>query len=210
MRRITREEYPLDTLHRIVNGVTFFKELIQSDPTQFELLMSVSNFVTADQDEIILHNGDNANVLYFLLKGQLSVLPSDNGLKPINEVNPGEMFGVMAMVLNNKRSASIKVTSRTALLAGVDFLHFNDLHDFSLFSLKTKISFFRMLNNNIRWNLEQNKMQMPDHPLVVRLRTLPIYSGEKSTQDELTFLHQQAHVQADLLNEWNKSMAITQ
>ena len=68
MRRITREEYPIDTLQRIVNGVTFFKDLIQTDPTQFELLMSVTQFVTADENEIVLHRGEDSNVLYFLLK----------------------------------------------------------------------------------------------------------------------------------------------
>lgn len=203
MRRITREEYPIDTLQRIVNGVTFFKELIQTDPSQFELLMSVTRFVTADQNEIILHRGEDANVLYFLLKGQLAVLANDDTGTVINEINPGEMFGVMAMVLNFKRSASIKVNGRTALLAGIDFQHFSDMNDFSLFSLKTKISFFRMLTNNIRWNLERNKMQNPDHPLIARLRTLPLFSGEKGTLDELRFLHHQAHESAELLCTWN-------
>ncbi len=206
MRRITREEYPIDTLQRIVNGVTFFKELIQTDPSQFELLMSVTRFVTADQDEVILHQGEEADVLYFLLKGQLAVLADDDSGNVINEINPGEMFGVMAMVLNFKRSASIKVNGRTALLAGIDYQHFNDLNDFTLFSLKTKISFFRMLTNNIRWNLERNKMQNPDHPLIARLRTLPLFSGEKGTLEELQFLHHQAHAQAELLCEWNDSL----
>ncbi|MCT7360864.1 MAG: cyclic nucleotide-binding protein [Thalassobium sp.] len=206
MRRITREEYPIDTLQRIVNGVTFFKDLIHSDPTQFELLMSVTQFVTADQDEIILHHGDDANVLYFLLKGQLAVLADDDSGDVINEINAGEMFGVMAMVLNFKRSASIKVNGRTALLAGIDYQHFNDLDDFTLFTLRTKISFFRMLTNNIRWNLERNKMQLPDHPLVSKVRTLPLYTGEKNTLEELHALHHQAHALSELLCEWNDAM----
>ena len=132
MHRITREEYPIDTLQRIVNGVTFFKELIQTDPSQFELLMSVTRFVTAEQDEIILHRGEDANVLYFLLKGQLAVMADDDSGEVINEINPGEMFGVMALVLNFKRSASIKVNGRSALLAGIDFHHFSDLERFHL------------------------------------------------------------------------------
>lgn len=206
MRRITREEYPLETLQRIVNGVTFFKDLILTDPTQFELLMSVTQFVTADQDEIILHRSDDANVLYFLLKGQLAVLADDDSGDIINEINPGELFGVMAMVLNFRRSASIKVSGRTALLAGIDYQYFNNLEDFTLFSLHTKISFFRMLTNNIRWTLERNKMQLPDHPLVSKVRTLPLYTGAKNTQEELHFLHHQAHALAELLCEWNESL----
>ena len=168
--------------------------------------MSVTQFVTADQDEIILHHGDDANVLYFLLKGQLAVLADDDSGDVINEINAGEMFGVMAMVLNFKRSASIKVNGRTALLAGIDYQHFNDLDDFTLFTLRTKISFFRMLTNNIRWNLERNKMQLPDHPLVSKVRTLPLYTGEKNTLEELHALHHQAHALSELLCEWNDAM----
>lgn len=205
MRRITREEYPVETLQRLVNGVTFFKELIQAEPEQFELLMSVTNFVTADSDEIILRQGDSANILYFLIRGQLGVIADEKPDLILNEISPGEMFGVMAMVLNNKRSASIKVNSRTALLAGIDYQHFNNTSDFSLFSLNTKISFFRMLNNNIRWNIEQKKIESPTHPLLAKLRVLPIYSGSKNTQEELEFLYQQAHIQAELLQEWNEA-----
>lgn len=205
MRRITREEYPVETLQRLVNGVTFFKELIQSEPEQFELLMSVTKFVTADTDEVILHQGDSAKTLYFLIRGQLAVIADEHSDLVLNEINPGEMFGVMAMVLNNTRSASIKVSSRTVLLAGIDYEHFNNLNDFSLFSLSTKISFYRMLNNNIRWNIEQKRIDNPEHPLMAKLRTLPIYAGSKNSQEELDFLYQQAHIQAELLQEWNES-----
>lgn len=202
MRPITREEYPLDTLQRLVNGVTFFKELIQADSSQFELLMSASQFVIADSNEIILKQGEDANILYFLIKGQLSVLAEDN-TTILNEINAGEVFGVMAMVLNDKRSASVKVNGRPALLASIDYQHFRDMDDFSLFSLATKIHFFRMVNSHIRWHLEQKKMQSPNHPLVAKLRTLPIYSGLKDGREELFFLQQQAHLQALLLCEWN-------
>lgn len=205
MRSITREDYPVETLQRLVNSVTFFKELIHTDPEQFELLMSVAHFVVADKDEIILHHSDDANILYFLLRGQLTVLAEDQTHKELNKINPGEVFGVMAMVLNNKRSASIQVNSATALLAGIDYQHFHDIDDFSLFNLSTKISFFRMLTNNIRWNLEQKKMLEPKHPLIAKLRTLPIYKDAKNTPEELFFLHQQAHLQADLLCEWNNA-----
>lgn len=203
MRRITRDDYSLETLQRIVSGVTFFKELIHQDPTQFELLMSVTSFVTAEENEIILHKGEDAKTLYFLLKGSLAVLADDDTGKVINEIHAGEVFGVMAMVLNSTRSASLKVNTRNALLAGIDYQHFNDTSDYSFFDLQTKISFFRMLNNHTRWNLEQKKISSPNHPLLPKLRALPIYSKSKNTQEELDFLHTQAQQQAALLREWN-------
>jgi len=206
MRRVTQEEYPLETLHRAVNSVTFFKDLIHTDSAQFELLMSVSQFVTADPGEIIIHKGEDANILYFLLKGQLAVMADDDHDEVIGEINPGEMFGVMAMLLNFQRSASIKVSDKKVLLAGIDFQHFSDLEDFSLFSLSTKISFFRMLSNNLRWTLERRKMEMPDHPLIAKLRKIPIVMAEKNSQQELNGLYEQTKQLAALVKEWNESM----
>ncbi|ASP40538.1 cyclic nucleotide-binding protein [Bacterioplanes sanyensis] len=205
MHRVTREEYPIDSLQRLVNGVTFFKDLIQTDSSQFELLMSVSQFVTADPDETIIHRGDDADTLYFLLRGQLIVLSDDDSTEVINEINPGEMFGVMAMLLNHRRSASIRVKGRNALLAGIDYRHVNDVDDFGTFTLATKISFFRMLSNNLRWTLERNKMEVPDHPLVSRLRKLPLYTGPKNTVEELHALKNLSHQLAELLSDWNAS-----
>jgi len=203
MRPVTREEYPLENLHRIVSGVTFFKELLKTDPEQFELLMTQARFVTAEQNEIVLHKGDGANVLYFLLRGELDVIADDNAEEPLGTINPGEPFGVMAMVLNFKRSASIRVSSKHALLAGIEFDHFRHNDNASIFSLTTRITFFRMLNSNIRWALERNKMEAPDHSLVARIRSLPIYSGEKNTAAELHALMELAHLQAELLRDWN-------
>lgn len=206
MQRVTREQYPLDALQRAVKSVTFFKDLIHSDSSQFEMLMSVSQFVTAEPDEIIIHKGDDANILYFLLKGQLAVISDDESQQEIGQINPGEPFGVMAMLLNFKRSASIKVSNnKSVLLAGIDFSYFNDIEEFEDFSLSTKATFYRMLSNNLRWALEQNKMKSPDHPMVAKIRTIPLISAMKDTPAELQALHEQVHVLAELVNEWNQA-----
>ncbi|MDO6806392.1 hypothetical protein Q4595_28300, partial [Wenyingzhuangia sp. 1_MG-2023] len=79
----------------------------------------------------------------------------------INIISAGELLGVMAMVLDDRRSASLRVKTRNAILAGVDYEHFRDITDFSTFSLATKLSFFRMLTANIRWNIEKNRFANP-------------------------------------------------
>tara|TARA_R110000868_G_scaffold59547_9_gene182664 strand:- start:13 stop:699 length:687 start_codon:yes stop_codon:yes gene_type:complete len=206
MRRITREDCPPDTLHRLLAGVTFYKELIHTDQTQFELLMSLTQFGFAEQGETILHKDEPANILYFLLRGELEVLADDNST-PINIISAGELLGVMAMVLDDRRSASLRVKTRNAILAGVDYEHFRDISDFSMFTLATKLSFFRMLTANIRWNIEKNRFANPSHPLVPRLRTIPLFSGSRDTPEELEALRVQAHVLAELLCDWNASPA---
>jgi CRP-like cAMP-binding protein len=206
MQRVTKEEYPLDSLQRILNGVTFFKELISQDESQFEVLMSIAQIVTAEANETIMKKGDYSNSLYFLLRGQLSVfVEDDKGEHTLNEINAGEVFGVMSMLLTQPRSASIRAGNKTVLLAGIDFQHFSDIEDFNLFSVETKLAFYRMVANNLRWTLERNKIEDPSHPLVPRLYKIPIYLGQKGGMEELEALFKQAHLLAELVREWNES-----
>jgi CRP/FNR family cyclic AMP-dependent transcriptional regulator len=204
MQRVTREEYPLDSLQRILNGVTFFKELISHDESQFELLMSIAEIVTAQPNEIIINKGDHSSSLYFLLRGELSVfVDGGDEIKTLNQINAGEVFGVMSMLLNKPRSASIKSGSRQVLLAGIDFNHFSEISDFNLFSLETKLTFYRMVSNNLRWTLERNKIENPAHSLVPRLYKIPLFTGQKNGMDELKALFEQTHLLAELVSEWN-------
>ena len=206
MERVTKEEYPLDTLQRILNGVTFFKELISRDESQFEVLMSVAQIVTGEANETIISKGDYTNSLYFLLRGQLSVFVENDGQETtLNQINPGEVFGVMSMLLTQPRTASIKADSRQVLLAGIDFKHFSDIEDFTLFSLETKLTFYRMVASNLRWTLERNKIENSAHPLVPRLYKIPLFTGQKGGMEELEALFKQAHLLAELVREWNES-----
>jgi CRP-like cAMP-binding protein len=207
MQRVTREEYPLESLQRILNGVTFFKELVQQDEAQFEALMSIANIVTAEADETIIVEHEYTNSLYFLLRGQLSVYVEDNkGSHVLNEINAGEVFGVMSMLLTQSRSASVKTGSKAVLLAGIDFKYFSDIEDFNLFSLETKLAFYRMVANNLRWTLERNKIENPQHPLITQLYKIPLFVGDKGGKEELEALFKQSHLLAKLLSEWNDTV----
>jgi CRP/FNR family cyclic AMP-dependent transcriptional regulator len=206
MQRVTKEEYPLESLQRILNSVTFFKELIGYDESQFEVLMSVAEIVTAEANETIIKKGDSSHSLYFLLRGQLSVFVDDIGETPSsNKINAGEVFGAMSMLLSQPRSAFIKADTRQVLLAGIDFKYFSDITDFNSFTLATKLTFYRMLANNLRWALERNKIENPAHPLVPRLYKIPLFSGQKGGIEELEALFKQTHILAELVCEWNET-----
>ena len=200
MQKLSTIEVNTESLERLVRSVTFFKDIARLDSEQFELLVSVSEFVKAQAGETVLEKGDTDQVLYFLLKGQMSVY-SDDG-ESLNLINPGEVFGALSMVTGRGRSATVKAESNVVLL-GIDFKHFKDIEDFSLFTIQTKLVAYRMMLHNIRWNLELNKMQFPDHPLNKKLLKIKPYNGEKGGREELLALHDQAASLADLLCEWN-------
>ena len=167
MHRITNHEYSQETLQRSLKGVTFFKELAVSDPAQFDVLLSVAKIEQADANEVIIHQGEATQSLYFLLRGELSVFTTDE-THALNTINAGEVFGVMSMLSGKPRSASIKALSKPVLVAAIDFKYFSDIDNFILFNMASKIAFYRMVVNSIRWTLEVNKMADGQHPLVAQ------------------------------------------
>ena len=201
MQKLSRVEYNTESLQRLVRSVTFFKEVVLVDHKQFDLLLSVSEFVQAKAGETVLQKGNQDKVLYFLLKGQMSVYSNDDG-DSLNIIHPGEVFGALSMVTGRGRSATVKAETDVVLL-GMDFKYFHEIEDFSLFTLETKLIAYRMVLHNIRWNLELNKMQDPENLLNKKLLKLPIYKGEKGNKEELMFLHEQSRLLAELLCEWN-------
>lgn len=204
MQKLSREQYRQTGLMRLVRSVTFFKDIVRLDESQFDLLLSVSDFLTAQAGEVVLQKGEVGQTLYFLLRGQLNVMSGDEQ-SSMNIINPGEVVGTLSMVTGGERSATVVAENDVTLLA-IDFKHFNDVNDYSLFKLNTKLVAYRMVVHNIRWTLELNKMQNPQHPLVPRLHKMPIYTGVKAGKEELTALHEQARLLANLLCEWNESL----
>jgi len=204
MQKLTREEYNSDAVMRMVHSVTFLKNLANQDQAQFELLLSVSRFMKYEQGEVLMNKGESADSLYFLLKGQVSVFTSSDDQSSC-VLNPGEVVGTMSMVTGGNRSATVKAHSDVVLLS-LEYVHCNDINDYGLFNLHTKLMAYRMVIHHIRWTLELNKMKYPNHELTPRIFKMPIYSGDKDTQEELLALHEQARLLAELLREWNDSL----
>ncbi len=208
MEQLKRSDYPEERIKRLFSGVPFFNEVLRADQGQFDQLMDLCELLEAESGEQVIRQGETDRNLYFLLRGQLAVM-ANNGDGPdqvLNYISPGEILGMLSMIRGTPRSASIQVdeSSREAILARLDFLHFSNINDFSVFSLETMLAFYRMVVHNIRWTLEVNRMQDPVHELVGELRKVPLYTGPKGTGEELQSLHEQAHALADLLCRWNE------
>lgn len=196
-----------ETIERLFAGVSFFNELKRQDEAQWHLLMAHCEVLELEPEDVLIQRDERDPNVYFLLRGQLAVY-ADNTMAGdiLNYISPGEVFGALAMLSDNKRSACIVVdeASKGAVVAKLGGAEFQDLHNFTHFTMLTKISFYRMLVHNIRWTLEVIRMQDPHHPAVVGLRKVPLFSGEKGTVEELDALNEQAHALAGLLHQWNQ------
>lgn len=199
------KEFSKDEVVRLLSGLPFYKQVEQQDPLQLDLILQNSKIVELEPGETIMRRGDHGSWLYFLLKGRLAVFAADEDDTPVNYITSGELFGDLAMLSQLERRATVRAdtSTRRALLFATDFNAFGELEDFSLIRLGTKLTFYRMMVHGIRWKLELNRQQQPDHPLVKPLLDIRMFSGQRDSVEELLDLRKQAEKLADLLIQWN-------
>lgn len=113
----------------LVKKVDFLQSLSQIQRDKICDCLMTEDFKKGDY---VIAEGDEANKIYFLLEGNAETLKkSANGVnEKVFEFGPNDYFGELALINNNKRSASIRITSKTAKVASLD-----------------KDSFFRLLGN---------------------------------------------------------------
>ena len=200
------QKFQRETVDQLLSAIPFFKAVRQHDLGQFEVLLAHSRIITYQPGEVVVHRGDGDQSLYFLLKGCLAVYPSE-ALKgePVNMITPGEVFGDLARLTHQPRSATIVAdhNSREAMVFAADFSVFGELSATSPISLHTKLLYYRNTVHNLRWKLEVYRSMQPEAPLANEHRAIKLYVGPKDCLQELQSLHEQACKLAALLVSWN-------
>lgn len=203
----------LDTteIDSFLSRIPLYREIRSRDAEQFERLMRFSRRVEMEPGELIMRRGDKGSWLYFLLVGQLAVYAGNGESDEValNYISPGEMFGDLALLGAFERRVTVRTDRqvRRAVLLATDFGCFGRLTDFALVSLPTKLAFYRLIAKGIRWRLELKKMEQPDHPLALEMRSISLFNGQPNTEDELQFLHRQACELAGILTGWHGDMS---
>ena len=65
------------------------------------------------EDEVLFHQGDEGNKAYMIISGRVSVEVDNNGAGFMSD---GEVFGELALLLDQKRSATVKSVKPTELI----------------------------------------------------------------------------------------------
>lgn len=201
-------QFPRQTVEQLLAAIPFYKTVKQHDAWQFEVLLQHSRVVSFAPGETVLKCGETDSWLYFLLKGQLAVYVDDNipHAKAVNYITPGEVFGDLAMLVDEQRTATVVAdsNSRRIMAFGTDFTVFGALNDFRVIKLQTKLAYYRNTVHSLRWKLEVYRMKYPSYELANHHRGIKLYSGQGDTYEELYSLHSQAVQLAQLLVHWNR------
>lgn len=209
MKAIPIQDYPQDTANAFISGITFVNDVRMTDRKQLDTLMKNACFMEFDSGEKLLTAGKTGRRYCFLLRGQLAVYADDDtSAAPVNRITPGQNFGGLSIICKTRRSATIAVSPdcRNALVLSIDLQGLGELDDFSVYTLQTKLSLYRAIVNNTRWQLELYKMDYPDHPLTGRSKAIDIFIGPRNTLEELVSLERQAYQLLEMLVEWNQAL----
>ena len=93
--------------------------LFSDYPEEALLSLAESSVIrTFRKNTIVIHESDIARSVYFILQGSVRVYRENTRGKEVtlNELGMGEMFGELAWLSNNKRSASVITKQQTKLL----------------------------------------------------------------------------------------------
>lgn len=203
VRRVTTQ-----VLDSVLGAVSLVRQVKQLDEEQFAFLMQYSQVIELKPGEQVLAVGQIDTWLYFLVKGRLTVFAGESVNKQVNRLSPGEMFGDMAVLMHQPRSATIIADEDCKLttLLRIDFSIFGDPEEVQNVSLPVKLLFYRAIVHNLRWRIESYRKEYPEFNESLTLGKLTVYTGAKDSFDELLSLESQAQQLSDMLERWNEAL----
>lgn len=91
--------------------------LCKLDPTKLKLIAFSSTYLTFDKGEELFHAGDPADGAYIIKEGRVDVLAGEDGHEvKVGSVEAGDLFGEMALILNQPRTATIRAAEPLKVL----------------------------------------------------------------------------------------------
>lgn len=87
------------------------------DPSKLKLLAFSSSYQTFEKGEPLFHEGDAADGAYVIEEGEVDVLIERDGLEvKVGVLGKHDLFGEMALILNESRSATIRAAQSLKVL----------------------------------------------------------------------------------------------
>ncbi len=105
------EEDVPETLREVPFLEAFSKE-------HLDLVLHASAFIEAEEGEVLIAEGDEASRIFILLSGAVSVVKDGDRLVTMDQ--PGDIFGELAALEDEKRSADVVASASGAFCLAVD------------------------------------------------------------------------------------------
>lgn len=167
--------YKEDAINKI-KKIPYFCEL---EPDFYDNLIEISNFVTLPKGRIIFNENDEADNLYIILNGSVTIFKAfeDKTTKELAKRKENEILGEMAVFNNKPRSASAITDTETTMIA-INKLNFNRL-------MADKPSFWKHIALSLSSKLRETDMILISDLQRKNIELQAAYDELKNTQQEL-------------------------
>jgi cAMP-dependent protein kinase regulator len=115
-----------EALRQKLNESFMFRALEVQD---LKIVIDAMQEVQVEKGQIVINQGDDGDVLYFVFQGTLDcykIFPGDSAPTHLLTYTPGTSFGELALLYNTPRAASIKANEHV-ILYSLDRECFNNI-----------------------------------------------------------------------------------
>lgn len=123
-----------------MNNVPSFANHIP--PILIEEILKISSEIDFVKDDVIFSEDDEGDAIYFIEDGSFSITANKNEkIKHIKDLHKGDCFGEMALINNEKRSATVTALEKSSVyrMYKNDFESLSDKHPELIVKIKSSI-----------------------------------------------------------------------
>ncbi|KJS65877.1 MAG: hypothetical protein JL50_13710 [Peptococcaceae bacterium BICA1-7] len=165
---------------KVLTSVPIFKDISPESIIKLAQLARLSQY---DQGATIFREGDPGDCLYIIASGKVDILAGRPGGEEIKlrTMNPGEVFGEMALLDGLPRSASVKVCAGKAILFCINRT------DFNLFLIRNpevSLKLVEAISRRLRdTNIRMKELIDENENIKTLMQSLPISAKEEEKPD---------------------------
>lgn len=125
------DHYDYDKIAAILRKVPLFEWMMQANPKQFPQILKYGRLFRFRPGELVIGKGEISQWIYIVLQGGCFAYVDEQDQTPINHLKQFDLFGEIAAILNEPRSANIVANYDQAetFLLGMDFAIFSKAHE---------------------------------------------------------------------------------
>jgi predicted acylesterase/phospholipase RssA/CRP-like cAMP-binding protein len=140
-----------------------------AEPAALAELQAEAEWVALRAGEVLFRRADPGDAAYTVLSGRLRVVDDAAGERALNEIGAGEILGEMALLSNERRSATV-IAVRDSLLARLPAAAFHRL-------IERQPAVLRRISALLGDRLRSQTAAAPARPVVRTLAVVPAHAG---------------------------------